>query len=112
MYLQMAGLDYHTASMEQREPFSFSKEQQETILKTLKDSVQGVVLLNTCNRTELYLSSDVPCQPSQWLLQFAKETHSSIESVPFYEKSGIAAARHIIEAVSYTHLTLPTKRIV
>ena len=55
MYLQMAGLDYHTASMEQREPFSFSKEQQETILNTLKDSVQGVVLLNTCNRTELYL---------------------------------------------------------
>lgn len=41
MYLQMAGLDYHTASMEQREPFSFSKEQQETILKALKDSVQG-----------------------------------------------------------------------
>ena len=62
MYLQMAGLDYHIASMEQREPFSFSKEQQETILKTLKDSVQGVVLLNTCNQTELYLSSDVPCR--------------------------------------------------
>lgn len=103
MYLQMAGLDYHTASMEQREPFSFSKEQQETILKTLKDSVQGVVLLNTCNRTELYLSSDVPCQPSQWLLQFAKETHSSIESVPFYEKSGIAAARHIIEVACGLH---------
>ena len=103
MYLQMAGLDYHTASMEQREPFSFSKEQQETILKALKDSVQGVVLLNTCNRTELYLSSDVPCQPSQWLLQFAKETHPSIESVPFYEKSGIAAARHIIEVACGLH---------
>lgn len=103
MYLQMAGLDYHTASMEQREPFSFSKEQQETILKTLKDSVQGVVLLNTCNRTELYLSSDVPCQPSQWLLQFAKETHPFIESVPFYEKSGIAAARHIIEVACGLH---------
>lgn len=103
MYLQMAGLDYHTASMEQREPFSFSKEQQETILNTLKDSVQGVVLLNTCNRTELYLSSDVPCQPSQWLLQFAKETHPSIESVPFYEKSGIAAARHIIEVACGLH---------
>ena len=44
MYLQMAGLDYHTASMEQREPFSFSKEQQETILKALKDSVQGAAI--------------------------------------------------------------------
>ena len=103
MYLQMAGLDYHIASMEQREPFSFSKEQQETILKTLKDSVHGVVLLNTCNRMELYLSSDVPCQPSQWLLQFAKETHPSIKSVPFYEKSGIVAARHIIEVACGLH---------
>lgn len=83
MYLQMAGLDYHIASMEQREPFSFSKEQQETILKTLKDSVHGVVLLNTCNRTELYLSGDVPCQPSQWLLQFAKKNTSFHRSCSF-----------------------------
>lgn len=103
MYLQMAGIDYHTASMEQREPFSFSKQQQETILKALKNAVNGVVLLHTCNRTELYLSSDIPCQPSQWLLQFAKEPHSSMESAPFYEKSGIAAARHLMEVACGLH---------
>ncbi len=32
-----------------------------------------------------------------------KGTHPSIESVPFYEKSGIAAARHIIEVACGLH---------
>lgn len=58
MYLQMVGLDHHTASIAQREAFSFSKEMQKTILTNLKLESNGVVLLSTCNRNKNYIFLD------------------------------------------------------
>lgn len=101
MYLQMVGLDHHTASIAQREAFSFSKEMQKTILTNLKSESNGVVLLSTCNRTELYLSGSVPFQLVSKLMQYANKTET--DTTAFYEKTGQAAALHLIEVACGLH---------
>lgn len=58
MNIIMSYIDYHIATIEQREVFSFTKEQTDEIYKKIHDSehVKGVVMISTCNRTEVYLS--------------------------------------------------------
>lgn len=50
------GLNYKTAPVEVREKISFTEEQILQFIKILKqlDSLAGVVILSTCNRTEIY----------------------------------------------------------
>jgi len=54
----MAGVDYHSASLESREKVGFNKNQLRDILATIKQEayISGVVLISTCNRTEVYIS--------------------------------------------------------
>ena len=58
----MIGLNHRTAPIELRERLTFSHTHLDTILPGLPAqlSAEGVVLLSTCNRTELYLSSGNP----------------------------------------------------
>lgn len=53
----MAGIDFHSASLAQREPVSFVAGQVEQLLPKIRETegVLGCVLIATCNRTELYL---------------------------------------------------------
>lgn len=55
----MAGIDYSLASIEVREKFSFTKAIIEEIYQKLLETknVQGSVLISTCNRTEIYIST-------------------------------------------------------
>lgn len=101
MYLQMVGLDAQVASIAQREVFSFSTETQETILKALQtqSGIAGAVLLVTCNRTELYLSSEKICAPESYLLQFSETEDSTV----FYKKTGQDAALHLMEVACGLH---------
>lgn len=54
----MAGIDFHTATIDQRQAFSFAAEDLPRIYTSLLQNcdVIGAVLLVTCNRTEIYLS--------------------------------------------------------
>ena len=56
----MAGIDYHLASIDLREQFSFTDDMLTDAHSRLKDmpGIQGAVLISTCNRTELYVSAD------------------------------------------------------
>lgn len=57
MILQMVGIDYQKADLEIRELFSFHKHSAIQAMEQIKEEfdVNGVVLLATCNRTELYM---------------------------------------------------------
>ena len=58
MHLCMSGLDYSVASIALREQLSFTKNgvlDMDCIIAA-NPQLLGVVLLSTCNRTELYLS--------------------------------------------------------
>ena len=58
MNIKAAIIDHEMASLSEREIFACSQEQKENIYHNAKmhPEILGAVLLNTCNRTELYLS--------------------------------------------------------
>ena len=60
MILWMTGIDYEKADLAAREVFSFQKHSAQLAMEQLKDTYgfSGVILLSTCNRTELYVSTD------------------------------------------------------
>lgn len=59
--IQMFGIDYSTASVDVRSAFAIKKSEQPNIMNNLKDefNLYGIVLLHTCNRTEVWMSGDV-----------------------------------------------------
>lgn len=62
MKLQMTGVDYRRASVEQRETFSLTKSHRTALATRLvRDfGFHGCVILSTCNRTEFWVSGDGP----------------------------------------------------
>ncbi len=58
MNISMVGIDYNTASIEERERFSLTFESQLEIAKVIKEKYQGsgCIILSTCNRTEIWFS--------------------------------------------------------
>lgn len=63
MYVLLAGLSHSTAPVEIREKCAFSEKQLESAYKQLTEckEIEGLVILSTCNRTELYATTrDIP----------------------------------------------------
>jgi glutamyl-tRNA reductase len=70
MAFNILGLNHKTAPVALREKVAFSEDRLSTALRTLRQEsgVAEVVILSTCNRTELYWSgSATPEDVSQWL---------------------------------------------
>jgi len=59
MAIQMVGIDYSTASLDIREQFSIQEKAAFMGMVKLKETydLDGVLILSTCNRTELYISA-------------------------------------------------------
>jgi glutamyl-tRNA reductase len=83
--LRVIGLNHRSAPLEVREQLAFSPTQVAAALAAWQDAVwQGkgadldVVLLSTCNRTELYVASpEEELPPTEQLLQFLLHQKSS-----------------------------------
>ena len=52
------GLNHRTAPLSEREKLTFSAEELPTALARLHDELGGAAILSTCNRTELYTTTD------------------------------------------------------
>lgn len=89
--IMMVGIDHNKAPIDEREKFSFTKNQGAQALKTLKEEegVSGCLILSTCNRTELWVSGS---QDTDMVLLMEK---ISGESSPHFVR------RHGKEAVSH-----------
>lgn len=59
MSIILAYLDYKSANIDFREKVSFTAARVKEVIREIKKNynISGVVLLSTCNRTELYISS-------------------------------------------------------
>jgi len=59
MYVLLAGLSHRTAPVEIREKCAFTEKQLENTYKqfTAYEEIEGLVILSTCNRTELYATT-------------------------------------------------------
>lgn len=60
MSIQLLSVSHKAAPLEIRQLFAFSKEEQIQLMKALKqeEQIQEVVVLATCNRTEVYVYSE------------------------------------------------------
>ncbi|WP_341503416.1 glutamyl-tRNA reductase [Gallaecimonas sp. GXIMD4217] len=72
MTLLAVGINHKTAPVELREKVAFGPEALPRALAEMpaKAGVEEVVLLSTCNRTEIYCRAQSPAQVRQWLAEF------------------------------------------
>lgn len=101
MRLIMSGLDYHLAPISLREPLSFTRTQAGEILRRIlreNEGISGCVLISTCNRTELYLTTGLDADPRpDELLCRAVRLNAVLFADVFVTRRGGEAARHLME---------------
>jgi glutamyl-tRNA reductase len=66
--LSCVGLNHRTAPVEEREKVAFSAEDLSAALTQLNDELGAAVILSTCNRTELYATTDGDVSQAERLL--------------------------------------------
>lgn len=62
------GLNHRTAPLPEREKLTFSAEELPAVLSRLHDEFGAAVILSTCNRTELYATTDGDISQAERLL--------------------------------------------
>ncbi len=97
MEIRMAGIESGTASLEQREALAFTKSESVRGMQAAgwQPGITGCVIYSTCNRTELWLSTDSSdfISPAEMLCAF--------KSVPLKQAAGVITERSGAEAVRY-----------
>jgi glutamyl-tRNA reductase len=102
----LIGISYKTALVEIREKFSFSKDEIIPFSEMLQQEteISDLVLISTCNRTEIYFSQDV--HDNQTAFELVYEVIKKFKGVTdhcwhyFYHRSNAGAVRHLFEVVS------------
>jgi glutamyl-tRNA reductase len=101
MPLLVVGLNHHSAPLDVREKLAFAPERQADALGDLarQPGVSEVVLVSTCNRTEVYCRAEGDATVRQWLEREAAKSGLSLASY-LYSHSGDAAVRHAFRVAS------------
>lgn len=100
------GISYKTAPVEIREKFSFSKDEIVPFSELLQQETEiaDLVLVSTCNRTEIYFSQDK--HDNQTAFELMYEVIKKFKGVTdhcwhyFYHRSNAGAVRHLFEVSS------------
>jgi glutamyl-tRNA reductase len=100
MQLYVIGVNHTTAPIQIREHVAFDSEHLGSALRelTLHDASEAAIL-STCNRTELYCSTDNPNKPLQWLSQYHKLETNSIQPY-IYTLPDNQAVKHAFRVAS------------
>jgi glutamyl-tRNA reductase len=102
----LIGISYKTALVEVREKFSFTKEEIVPFSEMLQQQteISDLVLISTCNRTEIYFSQDI--HDNQTAFELVYEVIKKFKNVNdhcwhyFYHRSNAGAVRHLFEVAS------------
>lgn len=93
------GIDYKSSPIEVREKFAFSGQDLEKALQEFKNNVGPVVILSTCNRTEIYLTSleDIDCVKSKTfqLISSLRSLDANLVAEHINLLSGVEAINHL-----------------
>ena len=103
MQLLLIGLNHKSAPLEVRERASFSNEDLCVALRLLRDMVGEAVILSTCNRTEIYSTSDCPERTGEQIRSFIAESRgiwTAAVSPHVYEFSDADAVCHLFRVAS------------
>ena len=95
MALYVLGINHRTAPLEIREKLAFPPDRQREALADLagQPGVAEVVLVSTCNRTEVYFRADDPHAVEGWLRARAMQAGVSI-APHLYSHADESATRH------------------
>ena len=101
MPLHVLGINHHTAPLEVREKIAFPPERQAAALADLsaQAGVAEVVLVSTCNRTEVYCDAADAGAVRAWLLAEAQRAGTSLDAL-LYLHAGDDAVRHAFRVAS------------
>lgn len=105
MKILLVGINYRTAPVELRECFAINESVLAVSLQQLKDQAgcQEVVLLSTCNRTEIYAVVDDILSGEAGIRRFLSSV-SQLDEAQFadhlYRREGIHAIRHMLRVVT------------
>jgi len=95
MALHVLGINHHCASLEIREKLAFAPESQADALADLaaQPGVAEVVLVSTCNRTEVYCRADDAAAARSWLVRAGMRAGIDVDGL-LYVHSERDAVRH------------------
>jgi len=99
MVLLACGVNHKTAPIELREKLAFDANNISEPLQQLyaMDSVEEAAILSTCNRTEIYLNTNNPEAPLEWLSRYHKITDLREYT---YQHNDYAAVKHMLRVAS------------
>lgn len=98
MSIRMIGIDYQSADVDVRAKFSFTQKNIAKALESLKElpGIRGAVILSTCNRMELWISTDEVWDGSILeVLCNLKGLSGEAYGAYFIERSEEQAVRHL-----------------
>jgi glutamyl-tRNA reductase len=103
--LYIVGINHKTSSVNQRESFQLSRKDIAESLEIIHgyDGVDGVAILSTCNRMEIYLVIQPQIDAYEIVKRFYFENkYIDIEEYKhyFYQLNGINATRHLFRVIS------------
>lgn len=103
MTIWALGINHKTASVAVRERVAFDPASMSDILKSLRqlESVSEVVVLSTCNRTEIYCTADQYCseQVTLWLQQNHEIAQGDLDA-SLYALTDNEAVAHTMKVAS------------
>jgi len=100
MTISVIGLNHKSASIGIREKFSFSGDASSLLLRRIKklSKINEVIIVSTCNRTEIYADSiNGTSDIKDWLLS-EKEFHPFVNHMYSHQEED--AIRHLFKVVS------------
>jgi glutamyl-tRNA reductase len=100
MHISVTGVSHHETPVELRERFAFAPDALAPALSRLPEGLGGAVL-STCNRSELYLTSESPVERDeavQALLRAHGDTPT--EGVSFFHLTGAEAVEHLYKVAA------------
>ena len=107
MSINILGLNHKTAPINIREKVVFNREEVPLTLKRLKniEGVNEVVLLSTCNRTEIYTEND---SDNEKVISWFNSNQTSVKDyLPYtYTYSNEDAIKHLFHVASGMDLSL------
>jgi len=103
-HFYVAGISHHTAPLALRERLAITPDQFEAAARRLQ-SIPGVseyLILNTCNRVELYLSGDMPNPQDACLAFFENSDEVTRQEVEKYQyfREGNHAVTHLFQTAA------------
>ncbi|MGE3802951.1 MAG: glutamyl-tRNA reductase [Candidatus Kapaibacterium sp.] len=95
------GTSHKQASVELREQIAFAEDEIPDILAELREwFAREVVILSTCNRTELYIVPNEGITPENLLTWLGENRKVKIETSQFFNIHSNSAARHLMEVAA------------